>query len=654
MLAVVSVIANHASGWPIGGFVGVDVFFVISGFLITGLLLREHDRTGRISFSSFYRRRIKRLMPAALTVLLVTVLIGAFVLPRTRAVEAAIDSVFAALFSVNWRLATVGTDYFAAGQAPSPIQHYWSLSVEEQFYVVWPIIIVLVLWAAGRAAIGRAGRGAIVLGAASLITVASFAWAMWETRADEAFAYFSTISRAWELGVGAIVAIVAQHSSRRIPAAIAPWAGLVGTAGILMSFLVVVPSPGFPAPSGLLPVLSTALVLAAGLTGGERYERVNVLLTNRLANSVGDISYSLYLWHFPVIVLGAAFVAQDSGWFLVGAVAVTVVLAAASYRWIEDPARRSAWLTPTWRWTPRIAGASAAVAALVVVAIAATGIRLATPPAEAQPGDVAVASCVGYGALANGCGPDDLTGLVTPSPDRLTQDTGDAYACWREEGTELETCSLGSDAADARRVAIIGDSHAAMLMPAIEPELEELGWSLDTFIGYGCQWRVPDPSSDCAAVMDEASARVSSGDYDVIITTAARWSDSGSGAVDAYAEAWSRAAAGGSRVVVVGDAPTVSEEALACVARVGFDPREDDCSTPREEAMQPVDPLVAASERVEGAELVEVADLYCSGDSCPAAIGGVLVYRDAVGHVTATYMRSAGPTLVERIATAAG
>lgn len=654
MLAVVSVIANHVSGWPLGGFVGVDVFFVISGFLITGLLLREHERSGRISFSDFYRRRVKRLMPAALTVLLVTVVLGAFALPHTRAVQAAVDAVFAALFTVNWRLATVGTDYFAAGQAPSPVQHYWSLSVEEQFYVVWPIVIVLVLWLAGRAALGRAGRGGIVLAAATALTVASFAWAMHETRTDEAFAYFSTLSRAWELGVGAIVAILAQYSTRRVPHAVAPWLGLAGTAGILVSCFVIAPTPGFPAPSGLLPVLSTALVLAAGLSAGRRYDRVNLLLTNRVANYVGDISYSLYLWHFPVIVLGAAFVAQESRWFLLGAVTLTVVLASLSYRFIEDPARRSAWLTPRWRWTPRRATAWIAVGAIVLVAGGVAGARLVTPPTEPEPSDVAVQGCVGYDALANGCDPATLSGEVTPSADLLAEDTGDAYACWREEGGPLESCTLGSEAADARRVAIVGDSHAAMLMPAIEPSLDDLGWSLDTYIGYGCQWRAPEASSDCAEVIGQASERLASGDYDLIITTAARWASSDADAVAAYAEAWSRATAAGATVVVVGDAPTVSEEALACVARVGYDPRTDDCSTPLETAMAPADPLLAAAQATEGAALVDVTDLYCTEASCPASIGGVLVYRDAVGHVTATYMRSLAPTLLERIVTAAG
>ena len=653
MLAVLSVIVNHVTGWPVGGFVGVDVFFVISGFLITGLLLREHERTGRISFASFYRRRIKRLMPAALAVLLVTVVVGAFALPHSRAIQAAVDAVFAALFTVNWRLATVGTDYFAAGQAPSPIQHYWSLSVEEQFYVVWPVVIVAVLWLAGRAAIGPAGRGRIVLGAATAITAVSFAWALGETRADEAFAYFSTLSRAWELGIGAMVAIAAHYSTRRLPPAVAPWATLVGTCGIVASWFAVVPTPGFPAPSGLLPVLSTALVLGAGLSGSERYERVNALLTNRVSHYIGDISYSLYLWHLPVIVLGAAFFPQGSRWFLPGAVVLTVVLSALSYRYVEDPARRSAWLTDRWRWTPRIAVGWAVVAALVLAGGTAAGTRLAQPQESPQPTDVAVAECFGAAALQHDCGPQDFSGEVVPTADLLVNDTGGAYECWREKGGPLESCTLGSEAPGAARVALVGDSHAAMLMPAIQPRLHALGWSLDTYIGFGCQWRELDPASDCAGVMDEVAERLEAGDYDLVITTAARWASADPGAADDFAASWERVTATGTRVVAIGDSPTVSEDALACVARVGFDPREDTCATPMAEAMAPTDPLLEAASIAEGVEAVEVSDLYCTEHECPASIGGVLVYRDAVGHVTATYMRTIAPALLERVESAA-
>ncbi len=652
MLAVVSVIANHLAGWPVGGFVGVDVFFVISGFLITGLLVREHERTGRISFADFYRRRVKRLMPAALLVLAATVTAAAFLLPQPRALSATIDAAFAALFTVNWRLAAVGTDYFAAGQAPSPLQHYWSLSVEEQFYIVWPIVMVLVLWLAARLGRDGAGRRRVLFGSAALISIASFAWAMHETATAPDMAYFSTFARAWELGVGAILAIVVQTTRLRIPAPLAPWAALAGTAGIVLSCFVVLPTPGFPAPSGLLPVLSTALVIWAGVEGGAAYERVNALLTNRASQFLGDISYSLYLWHFPVIIFGQALLPADSPALHGLALVVTLLLSWASYRFVEDPARRSTWLTSRWRWRPRVVVGWAAAAAVVLTGGVAVTSELTRPAEAVAPTHVAAdVDCFGAAYLANGCSPEDLTGEVAPAIDVMAEDTGGAYACWRVKGGELETCTYGAQGADATRVALVGDSHAAMLMPGLLPQLEAQGWRMDTYLGYGCQWRDGAAASDCADVMAQVDERLSSGEYDLIITSAARWASDDSSA-ESSAAAWGRALDAGTRVVAVADVPTVSEETLACIQRVSGDPA--DCATPLAEASQPADPLVSAAALEPRAALVEVADRYCVGDACPGVIGGVIVYRDAVSHTTGTYMRTLGPELVDRIRSAAG
>jgi peptidoglycan/LPS O-acetylase OafA/YrhL len=181
-VAVVAVILDHLVAWPSGGFVGVDVFFVISGFLITGLLLREHERTGTISFRGFYRRRVKRILPASILVLLVTVVVSRLLFNSSRFVQTALDAASAFLFVGNWRFAATGTDYFQSTAAPSPVQHFWSLAVEEQFYLVWPWLMLLVFALVGRRARGDRRRAHLVAGGVmALITVASFAWAVHES-----------------------------------------------------------------------------------------------------------------------------------------------------------------------------------------------------------------------------------------------------------------------------------------------------------------------------------------------------------------------------------------------------------------------------------------------------------------------------------------
>ena len=180
-IAVVAVVCNHLFGWPSGGFVGVDVFFVISGYLITGLLLREHRRSGHISFGGFYARRIKRIVPAAVLVLGVTVFVSWLLLGWSRTESTADDAVWSALFAGNWRFLLEGTNYFALGQQLSPLQHYWSLGVEEQFYLIWPWLLLLLFAAMGR--LRRPGAYSIVAGlAVAVVSAVSLYWALEQTR----------------------------------------------------------------------------------------------------------------------------------------------------------------------------------------------------------------------------------------------------------------------------------------------------------------------------------------------------------------------------------------------------------------------------------------------------------------------------------------
>lgn len=341
-LAVLAVVGAHAVGWPSGGFVGVDIFFVISGFLITGMLLSEMRRRGSVSLGGFYARRARRILPAAL-VTLGAVVGAAFALFNTvRADQTLWDAVSAALFVSNWRFAAQGTDYFHAADAVSPVQNFWSLSVEEQFYLAWPgLLVILVLLVPVAARRGATAR--VVVGtAAGGIVAASFAWALTQTEAQPTLAYFSTLTRAWELAAGALLA-AAVPVLARIPRALGIMLGWVGLAGAVASVLIIEPTAaGFPAPWAVLPVVATCLVLAGGVAGDPR-QRHLVPLTNPVSVFVGDMSYSLYLWHFPVIVFAAALLPESDQriWILLGAIAV---LSLASYFIVEQPLRYAPWL----------------------------------------------------------------------------------------------------------------------------------------------------------------------------------------------------------------------------------------------------------------------------------------------------------------------
>src|SRR5487761_1979555 len=331
-IAVVLVVLFHASiGGFSGGFVGVDVFFVISGFLITGLLLRERQASGTISLSTFYSRRARRLLPAALLVLLVTLGASILLLPPLLIPGVATDTASAALYVSNMGFAMQATDYFAVGQAPSPILHFWSLGVEEQFYLFWPVLVLIV----ARGASQPARRVGVALFA---IAGTSFVFALWLTSAAQPWAFFSLPARAWELALGGILALAGTRL-RLVPERAAAAAGWIGVALIVLAATVLNETTPFPGYAALLPTVGAALVIVSGArvtaAGPAR------LLGTAIPRFLGRISYSLYLWHWPVLVLPA--VAAGLPLPLperVALVVLAVVLAAATNRWVEDPLRR--------------------------------------------------------------------------------------------------------------------------------------------------------------------------------------------------------------------------------------------------------------------------------------------------------------------------
>jgi len=361
---------------------GVDVFFVISGFLITGMLLREVRDTGRLSLAGFYARRARRLLPAALVVLGAVVAAGVMVFNRARADQTLWDAVGAALFASNWRFAAHGTDYFSAAGPVSPLQNFWSLSVEEQFYLVWPGVLLLAVLAVPAAA-RRRRASATVATLAVVVGGASFAWALVQSDAQATIAYFSTFTRAWELAAGAVLAAAAS-TLERMPRALGVALQWVGVGGILWSIVVIDPTAaGFPAPWAAVPVAATCLVIAGGVGGDARHRHL-FPLTNRVAVFIGDMSYSLYLWHFPVIVFAGVLLPESGSrvWITLGAVAV---LSLASYLIVEQPLRYAPFLGARPRGSA--AAESVTVPAVTVPAVTVPAVTPATAPRVAhEPG----------------------------------------------------------------------------------------------------------------------------------------------------------------------------------------------------------------------------------------------------------------------------
>ena len=540
-VAVVLVVLFHASiGGVPGGFVGVDVFFVISGFLITGLLLREQTGTGTISLSSFYARRARRLLPAAALVLLVTLVASIVVLPPLLVPGVATDTAAAALYVSNMGFAVQATDYFAAGQAPSPILHFWSLGVEEQFYVFWPAVVLLVT----RGAL-RPGRRVGVTVVA--IAVASFAFALWLTSAAEPWAFFSLPTRAWELALGGCLAVAGRRLNL-LPERAAVAAGWIGLALLVFAGVALNETTPFPGTAALLPTVGAALVIVSGARpnafGPAR------LLGTAIPRFLGRISYSLYLWHWPVLVLPA--VAAGVPLPLperIVLVVVSVALAAATSRWVEDPFRHGRFIGTLPRRNLAMAGALTVAVAMVGVGVntsVAASMRgtgtASTPAANTQELDSilnalgsevpalpsgaaapsgapaptggasprALSTPLGSPSVAPSLGPSPTaTPVPSPSPPPPRPPTADGGvpsdlqpALWAartdlplsyRDGCHTQTeqppstapCLYGDLESD-KTIALFGDSHALSWFPAVAQLALDRGWKLLSLTMSAC------------------------------------------------------------------------------------------------------------------------------------------------------------------------
>ena len=345
-IAVALVILFHAYHIPFtGGFVGVDVFFVISGFLITSLLLKERTRTGRVSIAGFYARRVRRILPASTLVVVVTLFASYHWLGFITGNSVANDAKWTEIFAANLHFGIVGTDYFGAQLPPSPLQHMWSLGVEEQFYLAWPGLFLLL------ALLARGAKHRIILGAALVsITAASLVWSLYETAVNQTWAYFSPLTRAWELALGAFVAVltpfIKEHSRRWLPHILA----IVGLAGIGLAAVIFTPETRYPGSAVMLPVVGSALLIAAGCANERTV--VGRMLSVRPMQWIGARSYSMYLWHWPLLIIPVQYATkalsavETTGWVL-----LTIVASAITYRLVENPVRRARMLTQRTGWT---------------------------------------------------------------------------------------------------------------------------------------------------------------------------------------------------------------------------------------------------------------------------------------------------------------
>lgn len=658
-VAVGAVVLYHF--WPpvvTGGYVGVDVFFAISGFLITAHLLREVDRTGRIGLARFWARRARRLLPASLLVLLVTAVAVLVWVPSIFWTTFFRETIASALYVENWVLAGESVDYLAANNVPTAVQHYWSLSAEEQFYLIWPLLIIAGIWLASR--LRRWPRRRSILTILTVVTVASLVSSIVLTTTAPSIAYFITPTRAWEFGLGGLLAVVVDSFDGRFDRLrpFVAWAGWIAIAIAVFRFTAGTPFPGYTA---LLPVGGALAVIWAG-SPRQRWAPT-ALAGIRPVQWTGDVSYSIYLWHWPLLIvapyaLGHATLTLVEKLVLL---ASTVVLAWLTRRWVEDPVRKAPLLSSRKpRWTFLAAG----VAMLIVVVPSVAGSSIVQANQARDAGvrkTLTASSCFGAASMdpTRDCSHATFP-VLSPDPALAPQDSPDIYftdpPCFAT-GTTVATCSFG-DPTSSTRVALIGDSHAAQWEPALRELAEKHGWDLELYLKTNCAFTDAQRSAQyapCAAWSSALQKKLAaSKSFDVVLTSffadnlnieVGKGLVSRSAAEAGFQQVWQPLVDRGSTIIVIHDTPHMSSSTTVCVATKGS---SKTCDVPSAAALAAPDLQYAAAANMAGVLRLDLNDWLCTPSICKAVIGGVAVRTDPY-HITKTYSQTMTPYLYQEL-----
>jgi peptidoglycan/LPS O-acetylase OafA/YrhL len=631
-IAVLIVVTFHC-GIPgsSGGFVGVDVFFVLSGYLITGLLVSEIQGSSRLSLLHFYGRRVRRLLPASALTLVVTLFIGAVVLAPTELVFAGRAARATALYVSNVFFAANAADYFAPNVQSNPMLHTWSLAVEEQFYLLWPLLIMLGLQ------VMRSRR--VLVTVLSVLTVTSLAVCVWFTAHSGTFAFYQLPARAWEFGGGGLAVLLAAGKLRISPRG---WfaLGWLGVLAILGSASFISSSSNFPGAIALVPVLGTVLALVAGaaLPGGG----VGALLDSAPLQFLGKLSYSWYLWHWPFLVLAKALLPNISMAGKTGVALVALLVAAVTHHFVENPIR----------FHPHLVSRPARTMCL---AVSITLCSLA-----------AAILCMKYAAhLSN-----------TPAMKRITAAVADIAAMPRQEcvtlgeSPEVKTCEFG-DQSGTTSVVLFGDSHAIQWFNPLRRMAEAHGWKLTTIVKSGCPATDINPPrntagfvANCSKWRADAIRRIVSmrpsvvfiGNASGYLNRRDRSADETGVSADEWRAGTARTlqalSAARVRAALMRDTPRLLFDVPTCLARSVRHSWYSGGSCAMDEATV-VDPAIFDAEKVaardlQNVHLIDMIDQLCQKNICFAVQGGEIVYRDD-SHLTGSFAERLKPVLEERL-----
>ncbi|MDX6254029.1 MAG: hypothetical protein QOJ11_363 [Frankiales bacterium] len=655
-IAVLSVLFGHfALGFP-GGYVGVDVFFVISGFLITRQLWSEFASTGKVHFGAFYARRARRILPAATVAIIATVLAFNRYGSSLRVKQTSMDGVFSAISGINWRLAQRGTDYFQSTAPPSPFQHFWSLAVEEQFYLLWPALLFVIGLAFGR----KFGRLRSVVWFLALVIAVSLYLSVHITPHSRSFAYFGLHTRAWELALGAFVAITVPVWTK-MPPAFASQMSWLGLILIGISIFTFGSSTVYPGSAVILPVVGAALVIMGGSPGHPH--GAEMMLKQMPFQFVGAISYSLYLWHWPVLIIGPLYLGHamtiGDKWV---AVAISFALATSSYYLVEGPIRSRKRLVKTPGYGLSLGGvfvgASVITALLVITNLTIPGSGSTTAAAHVKPAATlteiqqALATAVTVKALPNN---------VTPAVANAAKDSTNVRGCLisytQTTVPSIASCTFGNPSG-ARTLVLVGDSHAAGWLAAYDTYGKRNSYRIILLAKPACPPGVYTNYVDgglgrvyteCDTWRTNMFAAVKRIKPNVVVVTSQlrNIAINPDGEVAAIVNF---KASGAQKVIYQQDNPfpaTVVGNIPDCLLKNASDIQK--CSVQRSDPLARMDAMAqrgleAKAAEEAGAKIMDTSEWFCTKTTCPPVVNDIVVFKDD-NHLTKTYIDYLTPEL---------
>jgi peptidoglycan/LPS O-acetylase OafA/YrhL len=661
-VAILLVVSYHASfGVVRGGYVGVDVFFVISGFLITGQLFRELEKTDRISLRGFYARRMVRVLPAGTVAVLVTLAAAWHWMPPAALRAISWDALTAATYAMNYRLAVHGTDPLGAQGDPSPLQHFWSLAVVGQFYLVWPVLLILASLVWLRAGASKRSVRLVLI----VVSVASFALCVWQASTAPPWAYLSLPTRAWEFCAGALIALAVRRLVLLRPGfgAFLSWVGLLA---IALSAMVLSDRSG-PGWATVLPVAGVVLVILGGCAESPA-GAVKILGIGPM-QEIGRLSYAWYLWHWPVLLI-APYVLGHRPSMLVNfaLVAGALLPAFVSLVAVENRIRLNPALgSRPWRGlvlgsvlTAGTAGIAALTLFLPLPAVpgtrAAVASKIVTGPAD--PAQLQRLIVAGSAATTL---PPGMTPSLAAAPTDYPRD-GD---CLTPIAVKSISYSIGMGCerrgypTGTKTVVLFGDSHAQHWFDALNVVARQRKWRLVVLVKSNCgpalgrvaKDDTKQPYAECDQWREEALTRIAQLRPALVVMSSLQRSAGPIGVAGdpdrAWAAAWlatvKRVKSAGATPVIIEDNPFPRTNVLDCLSD---HPRAIQACN-----LKPAATVDGGRKRairaMAAANLVQVIDTtpwFCSATVCPAIIDGTLVYRDT-NHITATYSKFLGGVL---------